>query len=53
MDGRINAYLLHRSHECELNWLNLSKNWVQTILLWHVYGQEPRQSDLYIHYIYI
>ena len=53
MDGCIDAYLLHRSHECDQNWQNLSKNWVQTILLGHVYGQEPRQSDLDIHYIYI
>ena len=29
MDGRIHASFLHRSHESELSWLNLSNNWVQ------------------------
>jgi hypothetical protein len=54
MDGRINASLLHKSHECELSWLNLSNNWVQTMLLqWHGYGQVPRQSDLDFHRVYI
>ena len=38
-----------------LSWLNLSiNNKVQTkFLLCHGLGQEPRQSDLDFHYIYI
>jgi len=53
MDGSINASLHHRNHECELSWLNLSNNWVQTIVLWHGYGQEQCQSDLDFHLIYV
>ncbi len=47
--------LTYRSHECELSWLNLSNNWVQTMLLqWHGYGQEePSQSDLDFHLLYM
>ncbi len=53
MDGRIDASLLHRSHECELSWLNLSNNWVQTMLLQgHGFGQEEHQSNLYFHCLY-
>ena len=54
MDGPIDASLLHRDHECELSWLNLSNNQVQAMLLqWHGYGQEPRQSDLDFHLVYM
>ncbi len=53
MDGHINASLLHRSHECEMSWLNLSNNWVQTMLLqWHGFGQEAHQSNLEFHRLY-
>ncbi len=54
MDGRINASLLHRNHECELSWLNLSNNCVQTMLLQrHGYGQKPHQSELDFHPLYM
>ena len=53
MDGRVNASLIHKIHECGLSWLNLSNTWVQTMLLQcHGYGQEPRQSDSVFHLIY-
>jgi hypothetical protein len=33
--------------------LNRSNNWVQSILLWHGWGQELLQTGLYFHLIYI
>ncbi len=54
MDGRINASLLHKIHECELSWLNLSNNWVQTMLLkLHCSGQEPFQSEYDFDFLYM
>ena len=44
--------LTSQKHEGGLSWLNLSKNLVQTILLGHGLGQEPRQTDLDFYLIY-
>ncbi len=54
MNGRIDEFILHRSYECELSWLNLSNNWIQTMLLQrHGYGQETHQSELDFHRLYM
>ena len=55
MDGHMDASLLHQSHEGGLSWwLNLSNNWIHTILwLCHGWFQKPVQSGLHFHLICI
>ena len=51
----MDASLLHQNHRRGLIWLILGNNWLQAIplQLWHGWDQEPLQSGLHFHVIYI
>jgi hypothetical protein len=55
VNGHMDETLLHQSHGGGLSWLNLAHNWVQNIPLQlrHSFGQEPLQTGLHFHLIYI